>query len=358
VGKKVAGWVVSALVVLVLYLFLWPVPIEPSVWNPPPVPTLEGHFAENRVLQQMELFETPSASGPEDVAVDGEGRIYAGVEQGQVLRYDPDGSNPKVFAETGGRPLGLDFDNDGNLIVADAAKGLLSIDREGALTVLCTEVDGVALGFTDDVDVDSQNVAWFSDASIKWGHHDVMNEVLESQPNGRLVKYDIASGECSTVLSELYFANGVAVSPDDSYVLVNETMRYRTKRVFVRGPREGVVETFIDNLPGFPDGISTGADGLYWLAIYAPRNELLDTAGPKPWLRRLIYRTPSAFRPKPRRHPFVLGLDASGKVVHNLQDADGSDFSKSTSAEQVGDWLYIGSLTEPKWGRIALSSIP
>jgi sugar lactone lactonase YvrE len=357
-GKRIASWIVSALVVLVLYLFMWPVPIEPRVWNPPPLPALEGDFAENRVLQGMELFATPGSSGPEDVAVDSEGRVYVGVEQGQILRYDADGSNPDVFADTGGRPLGLDFDNGGNLIVADAVKGLLSIDAGGDITVLCVEADGEALGFTDDVDVDSQNVAWFSDASVKWGHHHVMNEALESRPNGRLVKYDIASGECSNVLSELYFANGVAVSPDDSYVLVNETMRYRTKRVFVRGPRAGVVETFIDNLPGFPDGISTGADGVFWLAIYAPRNALLDTAGPKPWLRRVVHRIPAALQPKPRRHPFVLGLDAKGKIVHNLQDADGLEFSKSTSAEQVGDWLYIGSLTEPKWGRIAVSSMP
>jgi sugar lactone lactonase YvrE len=357
-AKKITAWVMSALIVLALYLFLWPVPIDPVVWDPQPVPPLEGDFEENRVLQGMELFATPDTQGPEDVAVDAEERIYVGVEDGKILRYDPDGANPEIFADTGGRPLGLDFDQDGNLIVADAAKGLLSIDADGTITVLCTEADGVALGFTDDVDVDSQNVAWFSDASIKWGHHHVMNEALESRPNGRLVKYDINTGECAGVLSELYFANGVAVSPDDTFVLVNETMRYRTKRIYVRGPRQGVVETFIDNLPGFPDGISTGEDGLFWLAIYAPRNDLLDTAGPKPWLRRVIYRIPAALQPKPRRHPFVLGLDGDGKVVRNLQDADGRDFTKSTSAEQRGDWLYIGSLTAPKWGRIRVSSLP
>ena len=90
---------------------------------------------------------------------------------------------------------------------------------------------------------------------------------LESAPNGRLVKYDINTGECSVFVDELFFANGIAVSPDDTYVLVNETMRYRVKRVYVRGPRKGDVELFIDNLPGFPDGISTGADGIFWLAI-------------------------------------------------------------------------------------------
>ncbi len=354
-AKRVVAWLLSMMIVFVLYLFLWPVEIDPVDWNPPPTPPMEGDFAENRVLQKMELFDTPDASGPEDVAIDGEGRVYVGVEQGKILRYAPDGSRAEVFVVTGGRPLGLDFDKNGNLIVADAAKGLLSVDPQGNLSVLCTEVEGQPLGFTDDVDVDSMNVAWFSDASVKWDHHHVMNEALESRPNGRLVKYDIGTGECASVLSDLFFANGIAVSPDDTYVLVNETMRYRTKRVYVRGPRAGVVETFIDNLPGFPDGISTGEDGIFWLAIYAPRNELLDQAGPKPWLRRVIDRIPAALQPKPRRHPFVLGLDADGNVVHNFQDADGIAFSKSTSAEQVGNYLYVGSLTEPKWGRLDLS---
>ncbi len=358
-GRKLVAWLGAAFLALLAYLFLWPVQIQPVAWDPHPAPALEGDFAENTVLQAMELFATPNSHGPEDVAVDSEGRVYVGVEEGQILRYAADGTDPQVFVDTGGRPLGLDFDNDKNLIVADAAKGLLSVDPNGAVTVLCAEAGDHPFKFTDDVDVDSQNVAWFSDASYKWGHgNHAMEEALESAPNGRLVKYDINTGECAVVLDELFFPNGIAVSPDDTYVLVNETMRYRVKRVYVRGPRKGEVEVFINNLPAFPDGISTGNDGIFWLAFFAPRNHLLDFAGPKPWLRKVIDRIPAPLQPKPRRHPFVLGLDENGKVVHNLQDADGVQFAKSTSAEQWGDWLYIGSLTEPKWGRIRVSSLP
>ena len=355
---KLVRWLLAALAVCGLYLFLWPVPIEPVDWQAPAAPALEGDYAENRLLQRMELYPTPDSNGPEDVAVDSEGRVYVGVKQGQIFRYAADGSSPEVFATTGGRPLGLDFDNDGNLIVPDADEGLLSVDPSGKVSVLCTEAGGERFGFTDDVDVDSQNVAWFSDASTRWDHHHVNPEaVLESGAYGRLIRYDIGSGECAVVLSGLYFANGVAVSPDETYVLVNETWRYRTKRVYVRGPREGVVETWAENLPGFPDGISTGADGVFWLAIFAPRNEIVDKASPKPWLRKVLYRLPAALSPKPRRHPLVLGFDEDGKVVRNLQDADGMDFSHTTSAEQVGDWLYIGSLMEPKWGRVQLSAL-
>jgi len=203
-AKKVTGWLSSVVLVLVLYLFLWPVPIDPIAWEPHPAPGLEGDFAENRVLQGMEFFATPNSHGPEDVAVDAEGRIYVGVEEGQILRYAADGSDPQVFADTGGRPLGLDFDNDGNLIVADAFKGLLSIGPSGSIKVLCTEAGYHPFRLTDDVDVDSQNVAWFSDASYRWGvgNHG-MEEVFESAPNGRLLKYDIRTGECSVVLDEL-----------------------------------------------------------------------------------------------------------------------------------------------------------
>ena len=351
-------WLGAIFVLLVVYLLLWPVPIEPVSWIAHPAPPLEGDFAPNRLLQSMELFPTPKTHGPEDVAVDADGRAYVGVAEGQILRYSPDGANVEVWADTGGWPHGLDFDNDGNLIVADTFKGLLSIDPEGTITVLCTEAGYHPLRFTDDVDVDSQNVAWFSDASYKWNEHELMNEVIESAPNGRLVKYDINAGKCEVVLSDLYFANGVAVSPDETYVLVNETTRYRTKRVFVRGPKEGQVEVFVNNLLGFPDGISTGADGIFWLAIYAPRIALLDSLSDRPWLRKILHRIPSALQPKPKRHPFVLGLDVDGNVVHNLQDADGARFSMTTSAEQVGDWLYVGSLSEPNWGRIRVSTLP
>jgi hypothetical protein len=67
-----------------------------------------------------------SGRGPEDVAIDSLGRIYGGMEDGRIIRFQSDGSHPEVFADTKGRPLGLDFDKAGNLVVCDAYKGLHS----------------------------------------------------------------------------------------------------------------------------------------------------------------------------------------------------------------------------------------
>ena len=65
-----------------------------------------------------------------------DGRLYTGLQDGRVVRMLADGSGVETFVQTGGRPLGMKFDAGGNLIVADAFRGLLSISPERKITVL------------------------------------------------------------------------------------------------------------------------------------------------------------------------------------------------------------------------------
>src|SRR5947209_3901177 len=95
---------------LIAYLLLWPVPISPASWTPPPAPELTGPYATNDRLQGTQRLDTGSGFAPEDVALDGQGRIYGGLEDGHIVRLEPDGTRAMVFANTHGRPLGLIFD--------------------------------------------------------------------------------------------------------------------------------------------------------------------------------------------------------------------------------------------------------
>jgi len=63
-----------------------------------------------KAVEPFRLFFLEDAFAPEDVALDSQGRIYAGMEDGRIVRLQADGTHPEGFANTHGRPLGLIFD--------------------------------------------------------------------------------------------------------------------------------------------------------------------------------------------------------------------------------------------------------
>jgi streptogramin lyase len=129
------------LVILVAIFLLQSAPIDPAAYTPPKAPELTGVLAPNNLLQKAELLAQGKISGPEEVAVDSQGQVYGGTQDGKIMRLLPDGKL-EVFAETKGRPLGLQFDKHENLIVCDAYKGLLSIDPQGKIKVLALDENG------------------------------------------------------------------------------------------------------------------------------------------------------------------------------------------------------------------------
>tara|TARA_Y100000590_G_scaffold239672_1_gene269503 strand:+ start:25901 stop:26923 length:1023 start_codon:yes stop_codon:yes gene_type:complete len=334
------------------YLLFWPVGAEPAVWTSQPAPAMKGKFEPNEYLADTEILGLNDGIGPEDIAVDEAGNMYAGYEDGRIVLYDVYGKNQGVFVNTNGRPLGLAFDANNNLIIADANKGLLSADPNGNLKSLTTEVHGIPFAFTDDVDIGPDGIIYFTDASSKYNIDNYRLDLMEHRPWGRLLSYNPKSGITGSLLGGLYFANGVAVSPDGNYVLVNETSNYQVRKYWLKGQQAGQSEIIINNLPGFPDGISSNGKGIYWIAMPALRKSIVDYCADKPFLRKIILRLPEWLQPSPDRHGFVLGIDGNGKVIHNLQYPSPDSFSPITSVEEKGGILYLGSLTYPGFAQI------
>lgn len=350
---KILESVVAMLLLLAAYLLFWPIELDPVAWTPPTPPSMSsGPYAANDRLRGVQRI-ADGIEGPEGIAVDVEGQVYAGLEDGRLLRFAPDFSSCLVLDHTGGRPLGLALAPDGSLLIADANNGLMSLGNGGQLRSLSREADGVALGFTDDLDVAPQSrQVYFSDASTKFGYGRHMEDLMEHGRHGRLLRYDLDSGTTTTLLRDRAFANGVAVGPDESYVLLNETWEYKVTRYWLKGDRAGQTDTFIDNLPGYPDNLSFNGRDRFWVALYAPRNALLDRYLPRPWLRAVMARLPAALRPKPEKQAHVVGLDLEGKVVASLQYAGADAYAPITSVEEYDGWLYLGSLSATALGRI------
>lgn len=330
------------------YLLAWPVAIEPVAWIPPEAVA----WPVNERLAQVERLGVGAAPGPEDVAIDGEGRAVVGLLDGRILRFPAGGGAPEFLCETGGRPLGLHFDAAGALYVCDAKRGLLRWKEGRGLEVLAREAAGGPFGFTNDVEIAASGQVYFSDASQRFGIDDYTLDLLEHGTSGRLLRYDPESGQTEVMLGGLQFANGVALAADQRSVVVVETGNYRVLRLWLEGPQAGQREVLIENLPGFPDGISARPGGGFWLALASPRTPIVDVLAGYPFARRVVARLPKAVQPAVQRHAWVLGLDAAGKVELDLQHLAPESFSPVTSVQEHAGWLYLGSLGYDGFARI------
>jgi sugar lactone lactonase YvrE len=315
--KKFFAFFLLAIIVLIAIFLLLPAPINPIAYNPPPKPELKGVLAPNNLLLKAELLALGKINGPEEVAVDKKGLVYGGTEEGRIMRLFPDGKM-ETFAETKGRPLGLQFDQNDNLIVCDAYKGLLSIAPDGKIKVLADSAEGIPFKFTDALDISQDGMIYFTDASSKFSQAEYLYDLLESRPHGRFLSYDPKTGQVKVLLKNLYFANGVALSAKEDFVLVNETYRYRIIRYWLKGPKAGTHEVFIENLPGFPDNISSNRKGKFWLALFTVRNDVVDKIHPYPFLKAQLSKLPKALWPKPLPYGLVLALDENRKIIQSL----------------------------------------
>jgi sugar lactone lactonase YvrE len=351
--KKLIFSIITVLITSLIIVVSLPSPISPVAYSVAKPQKLRGVLAANKLLQNAELLALGEINGPEEVVVDSQGRVYAGTQDGKIMVLTPDGKLD-VFAQTNGRPLGMQFDKNQNLIVCDADRGLLSINPQGNISVLATSVNGVPLKFTDALDISSDGIIYFTDASSKYGKNEYLYDLLESRPHGRLLSYDLATGQIKLLLNALYFANGVALSQQEDFVLVNETYRYRILRYWLKGPKAGTHDIFIDNLPGFPDNISSNRKGTFWLALFTVRNDFLDNLHSSPFLKAQMSKLPKVLWPKPEPYGLVLALNESGEMTQSLHDPSGKHLKEITSAVEYDGYLYLGSLHNDRVGKYEL----
>lgn len=295
--------------------------------------------------------------GPEDVALDAAGRLLTGLEDGWVLRLSADGETVEVIAETGGRPLGVEVDRDGRIVVCDAERGLLRIDPDDGrivdLVAAGDDVGGTPMGLCNNAAIALDGTIYFSDSSQRFALRHWEADLLEHSGTGRLIRRD-PDGSCHELLTGLHFANGVALPTDESFVVVAETGAYRLTRLWLAGDRAGEVDRMVDNLPGFPDNISTGSDGLIWIALASPRSAALDLVSPRhPVLRRAVWALPAVLRPKPVDTVWVQAVNDTGQVVHDLQ-AKLTGLTMVTGVREHDGTVWLGNLHGDAIGVVTL----
>ena len=315
----------------------------------------------SRMLKGSDAIGLAQLLGPEDIIYDHKSKlIYTGCVDGWIkqvtLNDSAAGTVVKNWAHVGGRPLGLAFGHYNNIIVGDADNGLLNVTENGVVELLTNEAHGIPFKLTDGVDVAEDGMIYFTDASYKYSLKDFIWDVLEGKPHGRLMSYDPSTKKTKVLVHHLYFANGVAVSPDQTHVVFCESVMRRCRKYHIRGDRKGHIDHFTNHLPGLPDNIHYDGDGHYLIA--------LATAITYPWDLALKYASVRKIvaimekyvgRPHMEKSGGVLVVDLEGNPIAHYYDIG---LAFVSSGIKVGDHLYCGSLVLPYIIRLNVTQHP
>jgi ribose transport system permease protein len=327
--------------------------------------TDEGPFKPNQRLAKSEAIGLDMVDGPEDVIIDRQGRLYAGVRQGWILRFSgPNFEKREVWSRPGGRPLGMAFDKDDNLIVCVAGMGLYGCREDGSTFKLSDETnrswnkinDDSRLRLADDLDIGPDGRIYFSEATIRYDIHSWATDALEGRGNGRIIEYDPRNKKTRTIIKNVMFPNGICMSHDGKSFLFASTWGHAVFRYWTEGPKAGTVEPLITDLPGFADNINRSSDGKYWLALVGMRTPTLDLAMKHPGFRTRMVKeiAPDEWLFPNINNGCVCKFDDDGKVSESLWDSGGDSHPTITSMREDRGHLYIGGLYNNRIGRIPL----
>ncbi|MEX0366987.1 MAG: SMP-30/gluconolactonase/LRE family protein [Ruegeria sp.] len=343
------------------YLLFWPVPVQPVAYDPPEPPGFTGDFAENNALDAAELISLPGGEiGPEDLAVMPDGTVYTTSLSGNLYRID--GDRPVEVDRLGGRPLGLRAGPDGVLYIADSYRGLMRWTGPGTLESLVSEIGGAPVIYANQLDVGRDGTVYFSNSSDRFDPETMggtkptsVLTIWEQSDTGYVARRN-PDGTVEKLTEGFVYTNGVALSPDEDFLLIAETGRARVHRLWLTGDKAGQREVFLDNLPGYPDNLEAQGDGTYWLAFASPRvpSEVLM---PYPFLRKVIWRLGPMVRPAPIHRGMIMQFDGQGRILRTLQDPDGR-LGITTGGRIVGEQFYVMTLDSPWFGRMPVADIP
>lgn len=271
------------------------------------IPPPDGsRFALKNRLNNAEVLFSGKLKGAEGFN-SYNGEIYTGLHGGYVVKVEEDHLVPiikfgqkcdGIWQEAKcGRPLGLRFNQKGDLFVADAYYGIFKVDiatKQYKNIVSSSEpIDGKVPKIVNSLDIAKNGDIYWTDSSTEFPLYDGVYTLL-ANPSGRLIRYNAATKKNEVLLTNLAFANGVKLSDDESFLIVAETLSSRLLKYHLKGPKAGQHEVFAESLPGLPDNIHSDEDGGFLVTLHFSTDNdnpvIAQSLAPHPYIRKLFSR--------------------------------------------------------------------
>ena len=179
----------------------------------------QGKVEKVATIEGVKGFIEGAAFNPSD------GHLYfVAMDEGWIFRMDTNGKYEKFFyigTPDGFRgPNGMIWDeNRRKFLVAHRQHGIVEFDPETkSYKTLVYEYKGKRFNGPNDLCMDSKGNIYFTDP---WG-------TSVDNRKGAVYRIDAKTGELTQLFSNLAFPNGIAVSPDDQFIYVTESIRSPT----------------------------------------------------------------------------------------------------------------------------------
>ena len=202
------------------------------------------------------------AEGPLWWKDDGGYLLFSDIHNNRRMKWTA-GAAPTVFHENTNRSNGLTRDLQGRLLACEHdARRVTRTGHDGSITVVANSFQGRQLNRPNDVVVKSDGCIYFTDP---WTLRRAREQWDQTFSGVYRVSADL--GSLTLLVADFLTPNGLAFSPDESILYVNDSRRGHIRSFAVQP--DGALDLSTDRVvcdltgeaPGVPDGMKVDVEG-------------------------------------------------------------------------------------------------
>jgi gluconolactonase len=199
--------------------------------------------------------------------------VWSDIPNNRMLRFDDTDGSVSVFRQPSNNSNGNTVDGQGRLVTCEhLTRRVTRTEHDGSLTVIASDYQGKRLNSPNDVVVKSDGSIWFTDPS-----YGILMDYEGDRANSEIgachvYRFDPETGDIRIVADDFVKPNGLAFSPDESFLYIADTgathqpggpAHIRRHAVGADGVLSGG-EVIADCTNGLFDGFRLDRDGRIW----------------------------------------------------------------------------------------------
>jgi gluconolactonase len=218
--------------------------------------------------------------------------VWSDIPNDRLLRFDETSGAVSVFLQPANNHNGHSVDREGRLVCCEHRGRCISrIEHDGSRRVLADRFQGKRLNSPNDAVVKSDGSIWFTDPSYGIDS-DYEGDASPAEIGAcNVYRFDPASGEVTAVATDFVKPNGLAFSPDEKYLYVDDSASKTYWRFTVRpdgtlANKKLLIDMSSSKEAGVPDGMKIDQKGNIYGAgpggvwVLTPEGKHLGTIRP------------------------------------------------------------------------------